>query len=114
MRRDQRKVTEKQEQVAIVKLLQSIGAKVYPLSQPRATMQAEGLPDLWVFLPSRILADGWIESSSGLWVEVKRAGGKMRVEQAAFALSCEHANVHHIVGGLDDMIAWLRLGGWLK
>lgn len=113
MTRDPRKVSEKQEHAAIVKLLESLGAHVYPLSQPRATMQAEGLPDLWVFMPATSAARSCIRSA--MWIEVKAVGGKMRPAQERFKNRCDEHGVTHLVAfGVDGMIAYLREGGWLK
>lgn len=102
--------TEKAEQRAIVQLLESIGAKVYSLSQPRATMQAEGLPDLLAFLPH---PTPWLMRWA-VWIEVKARGGKMRPGQDEFRRMCALSHTPHVVGGLDDVIAYLQRGGWVK
>lgn len=107
------RVSEKAEQAAIVKLLQSIGAHVYPLSQPRATMQAEGLPDLWVFMPAT--NDRRSSIRSALWIEVKALDGTMRPKQELFKNLCDEHEVTHLVAfGVDGMIAYLTEGGWLR
>lgn len=105
------RTSEKAEQAAIVKLLRSVGAHVYPLSQPRATMQAEGLPDLWVFLPHSYPD----LMGNGIWVEVKARGGKLRPAQERFKNLCDEFGVLHVVAfGLDGMIEYLKEAGLLK
>jgi hypothetical protein len=110
------RVSEKAEQAAIIQLLESIGATVYKLGGARrrgdfpGTMQTPGLPDLFVFLPD--LAP-WV-TRWPLWIEVKASGGKLRTAQDEFRALCAVAHARHIVGGLDDVIAYLTHGGWLK
>lgn len=109
------RVPEKAEQQHIVQLLRSIGAKVYVSGTVRrrgdfaGTMQTPGIPDVEAFLPPR--------GSCGLWrllkVEVKRVGGQMRPEQAEYRDLCARANVVHIVGPLDAVIAWLASEGYV-
>lgn len=110
------RVSEKVEQQHIVQLLRSIGAAVYVLGHPspndgrthRGTGQTPGVPDLMAFMP---------EYGPLLFIEVKAKGGRLRPEQAAFR---DYVVAHvgecaaHIVGGLDDVIEWLILHGWLK
>jgi len=109
---------ERGEQDGIVKLLRSLGAKVYVSGTTRragdfhGTMQTPGIPDLEAFLPRR--------SSQGdlsrelLKVEVKAAGGRLRPEQAEYRDLCGDADVHHVVGGIDDVVAWLIAHGYLR
>lgn len=91
--------SEKQEQRACVRLYETLGGAVYALSQPRATMQAEGLPDLLVFLPVGVTG---LRSSSQVWHEVKRVGGKLSPAQERFAEHCRRSHQRHVVGGLAE------------
>jgi hypothetical protein len=45
---------------------------------------------------------------------VKAKGGRLRPEQAEFARLCEDAHVKHIVGGLDEVLAYLQAHGYIK
>lgn len=109
--------TEKQEQAAIVDLLKSIGAAVYVLGHPspadgrtyRGTGQTPGVPDLYAFLNT---VDG-SSKGVGLWIEVKRTGGRLSVYQGAFKLDCRVRDIPHVVGGVDAVIDHLEAGGWL-
>lgn len=110
------RVSEKAEQAHIVQLLRSIGAKVFVSGTVRrrgdfaGTMQTPGIPDVEAFLPPR-----W---DCGLWrvlkVEVKRVGGQLRPEQAEYRDLCSRANVAHVIGPLDAVIAWLAAEGYVK
>lgn len=116
------RVPERVVQQQIVTLLRSVGAAVYVLGTVRrrgdfhGTMQTPGLPDLFAVLPASKVAapDGAFSSPTALWVEVKAEGGQLRREQAEFRAQCESAELAHVVGGVDDVIAWLIAGGWLK
>ena len=48
-----------------------------------------------------------------LWVEVKAVGGRPTPEQLIFAGHCALADVGHVIGGVDEVIAWLIRGWWL-
>jgi hypothetical protein len=107
------KVSEKQEQAAIVQLLKNIGAKVYvlgtrrPAGDHQGTRQTPGIPDVFAFLPRR-------ENYQALWIEVKRVGGRASTAQADFASQCHYSDVCYIRGTCDDVIKWLKIGGWVK
>jgi len=113
------RVTEKIEQAHLIKLLRSVGGRVYVLGTRRraedfqGTMQTPGIGDVYALLPAPPLRheDG---RPCSLWVEVKARGGRLRPEQAAFREQCLAAGVPHVVGGLDAVIAFLVDGGWLK
>lgn len=89
---------EKEIQRRIVQRLGKLGVIVYSLSQPRATKQSLGLPDLCCFDPVRGM----------FWIEVKAADGKLRDEQRVFQELCEKAGVGHVTGGLAEVEAFLR------
>lgn len=83
-------VREKEEQTYIAKLFRGFGCKVYNLSQPRASKQTPGLPDLWVVHRTHRVA---------FWFEVKRSsGGRISDAQREFGEECERARVLHYVG----------------
>jgi hypothetical protein len=104
-----RQQPEKREQQAIARFLTTIGAKVYTLGTRRpigdypGTRQTPGLPDLLAFVPAGAASGAW----QLLAIEVKAPGGRMRPDQQAFREYCELAGVPHVVGGINDVIAWL-------
>ena len=110
-----RRQPEAAEQHAIVQLLCTVGCQVWTLGTHRrrgdyhGTMQSPGLPDLLAFLP---------RAGGLLCIEVKAKGGRLRPEQETFrnaCLACEAPwQVHHVVGGLDAVIAYLIALGLLK
>ncbi len=111
------RISEKAMQAQIVALLRTLGAMVYVLGHPspndgrrhRGTVQTPGLPDLWVFLPSFLAIAG-----GEVTIEVKAPGGRVRAEQEAFAAYRRGAGGEHIIGGYDDVVAWLIRYGYLK
>ena len=110
-----RRQPERAEQRGIVRLLQHIGARCWVIGTTRrrgdyhGTMQTPGLPDLIAHLP---------RGQGVLFVEVKAKGGRLRPEQAEFRMACTACappyQVHHVVGGLDSVIAYLVHLGLLK
>lgn len=116
---------ERHEQKAIVGLLTSLGAKVYVLGTTRkkgdfqGTMMSPGLPDLLVFLPYPKHYAEWpgtepLRARTLLVIECKAKKGRLRPEQAEFQEMCHKADVHHVVGGLDVVIAFLIAFGFIK
>lgn len=107
---------EKHEQAAIVRLLTSMGASVFVLGTTRkrtdwpGTMQTAGVPDLLTFLKHP--GDGRLEL---VVIECKRRlhASTLSPAQKGFRDLCELAGVPHIVGGLDEVIAWLTARGYL-
>lgn len=111
------RVPEKVEQQHIIDTLRTFRFQVYVVGHPspndgrkfRGTGQTPGIPDLFAFSPLR---DGAYREF--LWVEAKRAGGRLRPEQAEFrelALRVSE-RMHHVVGTLDAVIAWLIAQRW--
>lgn len=108
-----RRQPERAIQAAGVKLLRSLGAAVYVLGTTRpkgdyhGTMQTPGLPDVLAFLPMqgvrRLL----------VW-EAKAPKGRLRPAQAQFAQYCHDADIGHVVGTHDALIAWLIEHGYLR
>jgi hypothetical protein len=110
------RVPEKAVQAQIVHLLRSIGASVYILGTVRpkgdtpGTRQTPGIPDLNVFLPQRTPGN----HTETAWIEVKASGGILKPAQVVFQQNCKQAWHHHIVGGMDDVLVFLRAYGWVK
>ena len=48
------------------------------------------------------------------WVEVKGAHGTLSLERRAFYDLNARAGVHSLVGGADEVLAWLAEGGWIR
>jgi hypothetical protein len=110
------RVPERVVQAQIRTALLAIGAKVYTIGRPprrdavfKGTGQTAGIPDLFTFLPMR---DG--VGPRALWIEVKSTGGRLRPEQAEFRDLCHGAGGAHIVGGLDDVLAYLQQWGYVR
>jgi len=106
---------EKVEQAGIVRLLRSLGAKVYVLGTVRrrgdypGTMQTPGLPDVRAFLKGQTP-----DTRVLLEIECKAAGGRLRPEQREYRACCQAAGIAHVVGGIDAVIAWLVTHGYLR
>lgn len=102
------RVPEKVVQRHIVQLFRSLGGYAWELGTRRGrrdydkgTRQTPGVPDLIGFLPPR-QTPRWVL----LFVEAKAQGGRLRPEQAKFRELCLAADVAHLVGDLDVVIAW--------
>lgn len=122
---------EKLEQSRVAQYLSALGAKVYTIGTRRrggkkcpgcgtfvtehqGTCQTPGLPDLLAFVPDRRLPNpiaAVLPVMIPLAIEVKAPGGRMSDEQEQFRAQCERAGFAHVVGGLDDVIAWLLARG---
>lgn len=113
--RARRRQPERAVQKAVKELFERVGGAVWTLGTVRrkgdhpGTMQTPGLPDLWVTLPPTRQS-----SRLALWFECKRKGGRLSIPQEVFRMECQRVGVNHLVGGVDDAIAFLREGGWLK
>jgi len=111
-------LSEKVEQARILELLRAIGAAVYVSGTVRrsgdypGSMQTPGIPDLCVFLPGPPGSPP--PAYTLLFIECKRAGGRLRPAQTIFRDYCEAAGVAHLTGGLDAVLAWLTRGGWVR
>lgn len=101
-------------QAQVVHLLRSLGGVVYSLGVTRrkgdyqGTMQTPGLPDVIAFLDQ---GGGMMQL---VIIELKAPGNTMTAPQRQFCALCEAAGVAHIVGGLDDVIAWLIENDYMK
>lgn len=94
---------EKEEQCEVVKLYRAMGCKVYSLSQPRATMQTEGIGDLFVVCQRKGVA---------FWHETKRRiDGKLekqRVEQREFEVLMQFCAIGYVLGGYNEAYRHLQ------
>lgn len=123
------RVSEKVEQQHGVQLLRAIGATVYVSGTTRrrddfhGTMQTPGIPDVESFLPLRMVhldpAPGSHQSYTSqrrrlLKWEAKARGGRLRPEQLEYQRLCAEAEVAHVVGDCNALIAWLIEHGYLK
>lgn len=119
MRKSAVRVPEKVVQRHIVATLRTVGAEVYELGtrRPRGdhqgTCQTPGLSDVIAFLPA-LPRTCPPEKRVLLFVEAKAAGGRLRPEQVRFRELSLAADIAHVVGDLDAVIAWLIEAGYLK
>lgn len=97
-----RRAPEKRVQGDVKRALWTLGFHVSDLSQPRASMQTPGLPDLYVLHRRWKLA---------CWIEVKAPGGKLSGAQQVWhdeAAACGELvmvvrSVEELVAGLKDL-----------
>ena len=112
---------EKEIQADIMEMLETVGATVYRIGTTRkkgdyqGTMQTPGIPDLLAFvrIPARKMTD-MRPHAVQLWIEVKRPGGKMSDTQLAFRWNALNAGCEYVVGGVDEVLAWLKERGVVK
>ena len=103
------RVPEKTVQADIVRLLQTLGYRVWVTGtvRPRGdfpgTCMTPGLPDVLAFGRGQLLC-----------VEVKARGGQLRPSQVAFRAECQAAGVAHVVGGVEDVVRWLTVAGVVR
>ena len=103
------KQLEKEIQANVVELLNAVGASVYRIGTKRrkgdyqGTMQTPGIPDLVAFV-----------HCFELWIEVKRPGGKMSEAQKEFRRCALEKGAGHVVGGVDEVVDWLKARGVVK
>lgn len=102
-----RRQPERAAQAQIVAFLRgALRAQVYVSGTTRrrddahhGTMQTPGIPDLEAFVP---MVGGY----ALLKIEVKAPKGRLSLAQVAYRTLCQEARVEHVVGGLDEVIAW--------
>jgi len=111
-------VLEKAEQAHVVQLLRGLGGIVYVVGTHRkkgdyqGTMQTPGIPDVMAFMPPRVVLG--VARPVFLFIECKAKGGRLSLDQDNFRRHCADALVEHVVGGLDDVIAWLVARQYVK
>jgi hypothetical protein len=103
------RVPERVVQAQVVKLLRTVGGRVYVLGTVRrrgdyqGTCQTAGMSDLVCFLRGRLVM-----------IECKAQGGRLSPAQQGFRDDCVMANVDHVVGGVDSVVEYLQARGVLK
>lgn len=111
-----KRIPEKAVQAQITATLRQLGGRLYTIGTRRragdyqGTMQTAGLPDLMVFMPPTRTRERW----TLLVIEVKAPGGRLREEQKEFRAHCLESGIPHIVGGLNDVFAWLLDEGYVR
>jgi hypothetical protein len=111
---------EKVEQAHTMQLLDALGCEVWVLGTRRrhtdhqGTMQSPGLPDLIAFLPCHIANPDVTPRRRLLVVESKAAGGRLSFAQKVFQRCCLEADVAHVVGDYDAVVAWLLENAYLR
>jgi hypothetical protein len=107
--REERRVAnklEKQCQKEVSDLFTGFGGTVVTFSQPRATMQTEGIPDLKIFFRGR---------GVGLWWETKREiGGRLSSTQGDFAGWARECGELWGSGSAIEARAWLVAMRWAE
>lgn len=93
---------EKEEQREVWRLYTTLGCEVVWFSQPRATMQTEGIPDLKVYCRRKRLT--W-------WHECKAAGGVQSDAQIEFENMARACGEHYILGGWDRAVDAVKVFG---
>jgi hypothetical protein len=111
---------EKYEQTDGVRLLQSLGAKVYILGTRRrkgdypGTMQTPGIADVEAWLPRPKLL--WVLDDELLlkW-EVKRArDSRTTPDQLEYEQHCKSGGIAYVRGDLSALMRWLVYAGYLR
>ena len=91
------KITEKQVQKLVKEMLSICHVVIYDTSQPFRAAITPGVPDLLCFGPRH-----------GFFVvEVKAPGGSQSPAQRLFQQHCEAAGVPYVLGGVDQVLAFL-------
>ncbi len=93
---------EKVEQREVYRLYVALGCEVIWFSQPRATMQTEGIPDLKIYCRRKRLT--W-------WHECKAAGGAQSPAQIAFEGLASACGEHYVLGGWDRAVDAVKVFG---
>jgi hypothetical protein len=94
---------EKDEQRDVYRLYVALGCEVVWFSQPRATMQTEGIPDLKVYCRRKGLT--W-------WHETKRTvGGRQSDEQRHFQQRATCCGEEYVLGGWEEAVQFVRARG---
>lgn len=90
--------THKTEVEAIRKLVTALGGRCNVLCQGRRLYGSAGIPDLYCQLP---------REGMSFWVEVKVGRDRLSDPQAAFARAETDSGGRVLVGGLEDVAAYL-------
>jgi len=96
-------VLEAEEQRRVWRLCGQLGVEVVSFSQPRATMQTIGIPDLKLYIPRK---------GATAWLECKRpVGGVQSDAQQHFQAMAEECGETYLLGGYEEVMGWLRTVG---
>ena len=95
-------VTEKTTQADVKALYWKTGCRIWDLSQPRATKQTAGLPDLYVVHGRK---------GSAWWHESKKPGGKQSPAQIEFEELCILSAIPYVIGGVAAAVTHLKAIG---
>ena len=84
-------------------MMQKLGFEVIRFSHPGKTKQTPGIADrLYIRRPRSPHA------GIAVWVEYKSATGRQRPGQAMFQELVTSVGQHYVLGGLDELSAWLK------
>jgi hypothetical protein len=79
----------------------------------QGTCQTPGIPDLYGFLPAPLRPFARVKGPVSLWLEAKAEGGRLSPDQKEFRDQCIATGTLHVVGGVNEFIAFLIEGGWI-
>jgi hypothetical protein len=105
---------EKDVEHACDRLMMLMGWRIVRFSQARATMQTPGIPDRKYYAPDEYRGAFIASVPLTFWFECKREGGKQSDYQKRFQKMCEAAGEHYVLGGVDELTAWLSSKGLIE
>jgi len=82
------------------------------MKESQGTRQTPGISDVLAFLKRPIQTTA-PAARDLVAIECKRHGGKLSPDQERFRAACLAADIKHVVGTLDQVIAWLIAEGYL-
>lgn len=89
-------------------------SRALPKSAHR-THQTPGIPDLFALLPLQPkYARVGCRAPSLVWIEVKAEDGIPSAAQSVFEVGCQARGVAHVMGGVDEVKAFLVRHGFIK
>ena len=80
-------------------------------------MQTAGIPDLLAFVKVpqfTVVGEKYLVDRVQLWIEVKRHGATLSPAQYDFRAYVQAACLNHIVGGVPEVLDWLKARGVVK
>lgn len=91
-------------------LMQKLGFEVIRFSHPGKTKQTPGIPDRRYYRRPREIErpnGRFLQPALVVWVEYKSGTGRQRPGQKLFQEMCEACGEHYVLGGLENLNAWL-------